>query len=154
MLFWNPRFPHILWVPMKTRHIAQFNVSRLRHGHDDPRLLSFGIGANMVRRAVAKAPGHIWNQQDILPGDLFATRSVWESIDALREFVFSGIHERYRRRSAVWFVPMDERNHVLWRIEAGEQPTLDESQRRLDVLRAEGPSEAAFDFSQASLGKR
>ncbi len=129
-------------------HIAQFNVSRLIHGPDDPRLVSFGIGANMVRRAAAKTPGHVWNQQDILPGDLFATRSVWESIEALHEFVFSGIHERYRRRSAEWFTPMEERNYVLWHIEAGEQPTLEESQRRLELLRAEGPSEAAFDFSR------
>ena len=130
-------------------HIAQFNVSRLRHGPDDPRLVSFGIGANMVRREAAKTPGHVWNQQDILDGDVFATLSVWESIEALHAFVFSGIHERYRRRSAEWFVPMEERNFVLWRIEAGEQPTIEESQRRLDMLRREGPSEAAFDFSFA-----
>ena len=129
-------------------HIAQFNVSRLIHGPDDPRLVSFGIGANMVRRAAAKTPGHVWNQQDILPGDMFATRSVWESIETLREFVFSGIHERYRRRSAEWFTPMEERNYVLWYIDAGEQPTLEESQRRLELLRADGPSEAAFDFSR------
>ncbi len=135
-------------------HIAQFNVSRLRHGPDDPRLVSFGIGANMVRRSAAKTPGHVWNQQDILPGDVFATRSVWESIDALREFVFSGIHERYRRRSAEWFVPMEERNYVLWRIDEGEQPTLEESQRRLELLRADGPSEAAFDFSLEGLASR
>ena len=102
----------------------------------------------MVRRAAAETPGHIWNQQDILPGDLFATRSVWESIEALQTFVFNGIHERYRRRSAEWFVPMEERNYVLWRIPPGEQPSLEESQRRLELLRSEGPSEAAFDFSQ------
>ncbi len=128
-------------------HIAQFNVSRLRHGPDDPRLVSFGIGANMVRRAAAKTPGHVWNQQDILDGDVFATRSVWESVEVLKEFVFSGIHERYRRRSAEWFVPMEERNYVLWHIAAGEQPTIEESQHRLDMLRADGPSEAVFDFA-------
>ncbi len=135
-------------------HIAQFNVSRLRHGPDDPRLVSFGIGANMVRREAAKTTGHVWNQQDILPGDVFATRSVWESIEALKAFVYSGIHARYFRRSAEWFVPMEERNFVLWHIDAGEQPTLEESQRRLDLLRAEGPSEAAFDFATALKQKR
>ena len=132
-------------------HIAQFNLAKLRHGPDDPRLVSFGIGANMVRRATAKTPGHVWNQQDILPGDLFATRSVWESIEALKAFVYSGIHERYRRRGAEWFLPVDERNFVLWRIEAAEQPTLEEPQQRLDMLRAEDPSEAAFNFSLAGL---
>ncbi len=127
-------------------HIAQFNVSRLRHGPDDPRLVSFGIGANMVRRAAAATPGHVWNQQDILDGDVFATRSVWESVAALEDFVFSGIHERYRRRSAEWFVPMEERNYVLWHIEPGQKPTLEESQRRLAMLRTGGPTEAVFDF--------
>ena len=128
-------------------HIAQFNVSRLRHGPDDPRLLSFGIGANMVRREAAKAPGHVWNKQDILDGEMFATRSVWESVEALRSFVFGGLHERYRRRSAEWFVPMDERNYVLWHIEPGEKPTLDESQQRLELLRTGGPTEVVFDFA-------
>ena len=128
-------------------HIARFNVSRLRHGPDDPRLVSLGIGATMIRREAAKAPGLIWNQQDIPPGDLFATRSVWESIEALKAFVNSGIHERHRRRSAEWFKPMKERNLVLWEIREGGLPTLEESQRRLERLGIAGTSESAFDFA-------
>ena len=49
---------------------------------------------------------------------------------------------------------MEERNFVLWYIDVGEQPTLEESQRRLDLLRAEGPSDAAFDFATVVKQKR
>lgn len=130
-------------------HIAQFNLARLRHGPDDPKLTSFGIGANMIQRAAAATPGHVWSQQDVIADNIFATRSVWSSIDALREFVYTGIHRRYLDRSSTWFLPGDGANMVLWRIEPGVEPSLETAQSKLDTLRRDGPGPEAFDFASA-----
>ncbi len=129
--------------------IAQFNLARLKHGPDDPRLTSFGIGANMIRRAVESAPGHVWSQQDVIDDVYFATRSVWSSVDALHDFVYSGIHRRYLDRSATWFVSDDAVNMVLWLIAAGERPCLETAKARLELLRAKGSGPEAFDFGSA-----
>ncbi len=40
----------------------------------------------MVRRAASITPGHVWNQQ-FTEDTRFMTVSVWESVEALREFV-------------------------------------------------------------------
>jgi hypothetical protein len=130
--------------------VAQFNLAQLRHGIGDPRLVSFSAGANMIRRAASAAPGHVFNTQDVIDGELFATRSLWESIEALHGFVYSGIHLRYLRRTKEWFVESDQVNMVLWNTAQGEIPGLDDARRRLEHLRTHGPSEQAFSFASAA----
>jgi hypothetical protein len=132
-------------------HLAQFNLARLAHGPDDPRLARFGIGANMIRRAAASAPGHVWNEQDVFDDVFFATRSVWTSAEALRDFVYSGIHRRYLDRSATWFKPTEGPTMVLWWVTEGERPSLEEARSRLERLRRRGAGPDAFDFAWRHL---
>lgn len=131
-------------------HIAQFNLARLKEGPDDPKLTSFEIGANMIRKAVDAAPGHVWSEQDVIDEVYFATRSVWQSVDLLRDFVYSGIHRRYLDRSATWFEPSSGVNMVLWLIDDDERPDLRTARERLELLREQGPGPDAFDFSTAA----
>jgi hypothetical protein len=131
------------------RHLAQFNLAVLKRGPGDPRLVSFSAGANLINRAAQTAPGHVWSTQDVFNDSTFATRSVWESLALLREFVYSGIHHRYLRRSDEWFQPGKQPNLVLWYVEPGYRPGLDEAKRRLTLLRETGPSATAFDFASA-----
>ena len=130
--------------------IAQFNLAQLRHGPNDPRLVGFSAGANMIRRAASTAPGHIWNAQDVIDDAYFATRSLWESVEALHEFVYSGIHRRYLNRRREWFVENDRTTMVLWKVSKGEIPGLVDAQERLECLRENGPSERAFSFASAA----
>ena len=129
--------------------IAQFNMARLRHGPDDPRLVGFSAGANLVRRAVSVAPGHVWNTQDVIDDAWFATRFLWQSVEALRSFVYSGIHLRYLNRTREWFVESDQANMVLWSVADDEIPALSDARARLDELRRHGPSPRAFGFGSA-----
>lgn len=127
--------------------LAQFNLAKLRHGLDDPGLTRFEIGANMIRRAAGTACGHLWNQQDVIDDTYFATRSVWQSVEALEDFVYSGIHHRYMKLSATWFVSAEERGMVLWQVAAGTRPSLAEARERLQRIRMDGPGAEAFDFA-------
>lgn len=132
---------------MANLHLAQVNVATLRHGPDDPRLVSFSLGARMVQRAAAAAPGHVWSEQTCDDASRFVTRSVWHSLDSLRAFVDSGIHARYVDRREEWFTRDSRPNLALWWIASGTLPTVDEALSRLERLRADGPTADAFDFS-------
>ena len=72
--------------------------------------------------------------------------SVWESVDALKHFMYKSGHASYLRRRAEWFQQQDGLINVLWWIPAGEIPTLDDAVRRLRHLEAHGPSQVGFDF--------
>ncbi len=130
--------------------IAQFNMARLRHGLDDPRLVGFSAGANMIRKAASAAPGHVWSAQDVIDDAWFATRSLWESVEALESFVYSGIHRRYLERTNEWFLESEQANMVLWCVADDEIPELGEARTRLEELRQHGPSARAFGFRTAA----
>lgn len=131
--------------------IAQFNLARLRHGLDDPRLVGFSAGASMIRKAALTAPGHVWNAQDVIDDAFFATRSLWQSVESLRAFVYSGIHRRYLNRTNEWFVEDEQVNMVLWCVDEGEIPELDDARTRLEGLRQHGPTNRAFGFRTAAV---
>jgi hypothetical protein len=69
--------------------------------------------------------------------------TVWESLDALNEFVFRTDHVVFLRRRAEWF----EREHTavaLWWVPAGHVPDVAEAMDRLARLEADGPTADAF----------
>jgi Domain of unknown function (DUF3291) len=72
--------------------------------------------------------------------------SVWESRDALWDFVYSSDHLAVMRRRREWFRAMGESYVVLWWIPAGTIPSVEEAVARLDHLRAHGPTPHAFTF--------
>jgi hypothetical protein len=73
--------------------------------------------------------------------------SVWESMEALRAFVYGDAgHLAVMRRRREWFQRMAEAFVVLWWVPAGHVPTVEEAEERLDLLRALGPSPEAFTF--------
>jgi hypothetical protein len=74
--------------------------------------------------------------------------SVWESLAALREFVYrSPEHLAVLRRRREWFERLDLHT-VLWWVQAGHEPTVSEAEQRLEHLRAHGPTSHAFTFRE------
>lgn len=103
-----------------------------------------------------RSPGFVWRLQTDA-GDATAVRafddermlvnlSVWQSLEALRAFVYRGPHRELLRRRQRWFEAMREACLVLWWVPAGHTPSLDEACSRLALLRAHGPTASAFDF--------
>ena len=81
---------------------------------------------------------------------LLINMSVWESIDALAEFVYRSDHVSVMRRRREWF----ERISIylaLWWVPAGHIPTLGEARDRLAHLQEHGPSPYAFTFKARFL---
>jgi hypothetical protein len=74
--------------------------------------------------------------------------SVWESIEAVSEFVYRTEHVDVMRRRAEWFHRSVEAYLALWWIPAGHLPSVEEAATRIAALRADGPTAFAFTFRE------
>ena len=140
-------------------HLAQLNVGLVRAPTDSPQLADFMAGIDPVNAAADDTPGLVWRLQDgDGPGatalrprgpDFMVNLSVWESLEALRDFVYrNGPHLDFMRRRREWFHRMGEQHLVLWWVPAGHIPGLDEALSRLDLIRGDGPTPLAFTFHE------
>jgi Domain of unknown function (DUF3291) len=136
--------------------VAQLNIGRLQAPLDSPQLAAFVEALDPVNALADGAPGFVWRLQTE-DGDATAIRafdddmllvnmSVWESVEALAEFVYRSDHRAILRRRREFFHPMAEAFTVLWWVPAGHVPTVDEAKDRLERLRRDGPTPAAFTF--------
>lgn len=138
-------------------HLAQINIGRLKHPVDDPRVAEFMVNLDPINALAEDSPGFVWRLQDD-SGNATAIRafddelilpnfSVWESLEALKAYVFKSDHARFVRRRREWFQAMDDLPVLtMWWIPAGHIPTLEEAKKRIDHLAANGPTEHAFSF--------
>jgi hypothetical protein len=79
----------------------------------------------------------------------FLNVSIWESIEQLREFTYSGRHSEVLDRRVEWFVQSDQPIYVLYWSPAGEPPTEKEISQRFEHLREHGPTPRAFTFDKS-----
>lgn len=139
-----------------THHIAQMNVATARHPMEDPSMAGFVTQLDAINALADDAPGFVWrlqsdsgNATDIVTSDdplFIVNMSVWETIPALFEYVYKTAHTKVMAGRRQWFERPAEAYQVLWWVPAGHIPTPEEGLARLDRLRREGPSAAAFTF--------
>ncbi len=138
-------------------HLAQVNVGRVLAPLDSEQLRPFVEALDSVNAVADSSPGFVWRLQTD-EGNATALRvfddpflivnmSVWESLEALRGFVYRGAeHLEIMRRRREFFERADDHILGLWWIPAGTIPTLADAESRLTLLRAIGPSPEAFTF--------
>jgi hypothetical protein len=137
------------------RHLAQFNIARIKYPLDDPRMREFVENVDRLNKLADALPGFVWRLKDesghamnmTVYGDpaILPNLTVWESAEALERFVFKTLHGRFFQRRETWF-EQPEPTLVMWWVPAGDKPTLDEGIARLDHLKAHGPSDHAFGW--------
>ena len=138
-------------------HLAQLNIGTRRFPLDDPRMDGFTSMLDHINEIADNAPGFVWRLtgdgsndataiQTSLGADVLVNMSVWESRDALWDYVYRSDHLDLLRRRAEWFDLPKAAFQVLWWIPAGHLPTVEEAVDRLERLRAHGPSPSAFGF--------
>ncbi len=137
-------------------HLAQLNVAKMIAPLDDPRMASFVARLEPINALADASPGFVWRLQSDA-GDATALRvfddpdilvnlSVWESLEALRAFVYRSEHRELLKARAQWFDRSTAPHLVLWWIPAGHVPGVEEAKQKLALLQAQGPGEQAFDF--------
>lgn len=142
---------------MPARHLAQFNIARVRFPLDDPRMREFADNVERINGLAEKIEGFVWRLKDesghamnmvcyddpaVLPN-----LTVWEGAEALERFVWKTAHNRFYQRRDEWFAQADP-TLVFWWIAAGDRPALEDGVERLEHLKAHGPSDHAFGWSE------
>lgn len=140
-------------------HLAQINVARALAPLESPQLAGFVANLERVNALADRAPGFVWrledesgNATDIRVDEdplLIVNLSVWESREALFDFVYRSGHTAIMARRGEWFERRRGPHQALWWVPAGERPSAEEGMARLARLAAEGPGPEAFTFKQA-----
>jgi hypothetical protein len=136
-------------------HLAQLNIAKPRFPLDDPRIQEFMDNLNRINEQGKAAPGFVWILEDhsgnaaaihaFEDPSILINLTVWESLEALKDFTYTGEHVRYLRRRHEWFQRLAP-YMVLWWIPAGHIPTIAEARERLNHLEVHGDTPFAFTF--------
>ena len=140
--------------------LAQLNVARMKAPLDSPQLAGFVALLSPINALADAAPGFVWRLQTTeghatalsLPHapELIVNLSVWESLEALTDFTYGRLYASPHRsvvgQRREWFSKMKEAHQVLWWVEEGHLPTLEEAEERLVHLREHRSSGYAFTF--------
>ena len=138
--------------------LAQLNIAHFRLPQEHPANTDFVNNLDRVNAVAESQPGFVWRftgeGNDALDVQAFAdpliavNLSVWQDIHALVDFVYRNEdHKSIMRRRKEWFDKIDF-HLVLWWIEQDCLPTLEEAKIRLELLKQNGPTYAAFTFKQ------
>jgi hypothetical protein len=138
--------------------IAQVNVALPREPLDSPALAHFVANLEPVNELADTAPGFVWRLEDS-SGDATSIRvfdderliinmSVWESVESLWEFVYSGGHLEIMRRRREWMTRLGGAYMCLWWVPEGQLPGTGEARERLEHLERHGPTPHAFTFKR------
>ncbi len=138
-------------------HLAQMNVATALYDLDDPRMEEFMTRLDEINAHAESSPGFMWrlksdsgNATDIQVSDdprLIVNMSVWESVEALFDFVYRADHRGVMVKRRSWFEKPAGPYQVLWWVEPGRLPSVDDGLQRLELLRAQGPTPRAFTFN-------
>jgi len=138
-------------------HIAQLNIAKLLAPIDSPQLSDFVANLDGINALAEESPGFVWRLQteegdatgiDYFGSDKIVNLSLWDSVDALHNYVYRSAHVDIMRRKKEWFHRMGEAYMVLWWVPEGHIPSIDEAAQKLNTLRECGPSTEAFTFKK------
>ena len=137
-------------------HLAQVNIAIAKYSYDDPRFAGFVDNLDRVYALSESTPGFVWRHVTANDDaeakaafgepDLIFNMSLWESKEALSNFVYKSDHVQILRQRAEWFIPQNRPTLALWWQEAGTIPTILESCHRIKLLAQLGPTQDAFTF--------
>ncbi|QRN81016.1 MAG: DUF3291 domain-containing protein [Nocardiopsis sp. BM-2018] len=140
--------------PAPQHHLAQINVGSLRAPLDHASMAEFVELLAPINDLADRSPGFVWRlvgegepdatRMRPFGDDLLINLSVWESAESLWDFTYRSDHLELLRRRRSWFERFSAAHLALWWIPAGTVPSLEEGGRRLETLRAKGPSAEAF----------
>jgi hypothetical protein len=141
---------------MTTYHLAQVNIGRIKAPLDDPRMAGFMNRLDELNALADRSPGFVWRLQTsegnatyFRPYDddrILMNMSVWENVEALRNYVYRTVHIELVRQRQEWFETFASNYLALWWVPAGHKPGIDEAKKRIAHLDTHGPTEYAFNF--------
>jgi len=138
--------------------LAQLNLARGKFPIDASEMSGFTDNLDRINLLAEESPGFVWRLQtedgdatsiDYFGPDTIVNMSVWEDIESLHNYVYRSEHIKIMSRRKEWFHHFKEAYTVLWWIEKGRIPSLEESEQKIELLRSIGPTADAFTFKKA-----
>jgi hypothetical protein len=139
-------------------NLAQINIGRMLAPLDSPVMEGFVRQLDPINALAESSAGFVWrlqddsgNATDIAYNDdpmIIVNMSVWESVEALQQFVYKSRHIGVFRDRSKWFEKSNQANYALWWVPEGHFPTVAEGRERLEHYRRHGATPYAFWFSQ------
>jgi len=142
---------------MANYHVAQINIGRAKGPVEEPMMAGFMTRLDDLNALADRSPGFVWRLQT-LEGNatyfrpyehddrILLNMSVWETIDALRHYVYKTAHAEMLRHREEWFERFAGIYLALWWVPVGHIPGIDEAKKRLAHLDQYGPTQFAFTF--------
>jgi hypothetical protein len=143
---------------MSAYELAQLNIALMKEPLESPGMADFVANLDRINALAESSPGFVWrlktddgNATALRPlgEDTLVNLSVWKDVESLNKYVYQSAHVEIMRRRKEWFERMREAYVVLWWVPKGHRPTESEAIARLDLLRANGPTQDAFTFRHA-----
>ncbi len=143
---------------MAEYQIAQVNIGRIKAQLDDPVMAGFVTRLDEINALADRSPGFVWRLQTsegnatylrpYADDRLLLNMSVWETVEALKNYVYRTVHAELLRQRSQWFEKFSAAYTALWWVPAGHIPGVDEARKRLEHLEAHGPTQFAFTFKE------
>ncbi|MCC3359283.1 DUF3291 domain-containing protein [Bacillus sp. REN16] len=139
--------------------VSIYTVGGLRHPYDHPASREFyEMGYKVMRQAYLS--GYLIEDlsSEGVPfieakgiGYPVLTLTVWESLQTLYRFTYSGKHSQALRNRNKWMEPNQEKHlsYVMWWTEKVKDVSWEEAFKRYDYYIQHGSSPFAFDFKNA-----
>jgi uncharacterized protein DUF3291 len=142
---------------MSRFHIAQINLARMRAPMESELMSGFAGRLDEINALADGSPGFVWrlksseggNATDLRLYDddrVIVNMSVWESVEALKDFTYRTAHAELLRQRKEWFENFESVFLAMWWVPAGHVPGFAEARQRIDHLEEHGPSQFAFTF--------
>ncbi|HET8772575.1 MAG TPA: DUF3291 domain-containing protein [Thermoanaerobaculia bacterium] len=141
---------------MNRVHLAQVNIGRVRAPLEDESMQGFVSRLDEINALAEASPGFVWRlKSDVGPSSylrpydderILVNMSVWESVEALKNYTYRTVHAELLRDRKSWFEKFEGAFLALWWVPEGHTPSVDEAKQRLAHLEAHGPSQFAFTF--------
>ena len=143
---------------MHSFHIAQVNVALAKANMESIVMQGFVSRLDEINALADRAEGFVWRLQEsggsatsIRVFDdplLLVNMSVWQSLKALKQYVYKSLHVELIRDREGWFNKVHEAHQALWWVTAGHIPSIQEAKQKLEHIGEHGPSRDAFTFSK------
>lgn len=139
-------------------YLAQVNVGMAKGAMDSEVMKVFSDNLAPINTIAEASEGFVWrlkdeggNATDIVfsdnPNEL-VNMSVWQSVDALKHFMFKTHHIDFLKRKKEWFEPATTQTYALWWVPVGHYPSIQEAKDKLALLNAKDETAQAFTFKK------
>ena len=142
--------------------LAQLNIAEATAKMDSPVMADFVNNTDRINAIAEESDGFIWRLVGDYSDDSYSINafdsdyiivnmSVWKDRESLFNYVYNSGHVEIFKRKKEWFKKMLKMHMVLWYIEDGHNPTVEEGKERLEYLQKHGESPYAFGFKTKYL---